>query len=99
MKKRIIAILILLWMIVLVSCALQEATKEYEFITVKPDYTHVFDPLFASRPEPPALVEDIETLSDVMYNSTQFQVAYYSMCDYADSLERAINSLLSDPYL
>lgn len=75
----------------LVGCS----TPSKEYVIVSPDFLNTFQPLLATRPSEPELIEDVNTLEDVMHNSVAFQKAYYDFRQYSLSLEQAILSVFS----
>lgn len=78
--------------LVFVSCATKPVPPTIEYVSVDPDYTKAREGLFANRPGAPEL-RPVETMSDVVFNSLQFQDAYERWVSYAVSLEDWIKSL------
>ena len=73
------------------SCRHTETITEY--IPVEVDVAGLVQPLLDIRPQPVVLIEDVQTLSDIMENSVAFQNAYMDWKAYAEALESFCLSL------
>lgn len=68
------------------SCVTKTETIT-EYVPVSLDINSLIKPILDMRPEEAHLVEDVQTLADVMSNSVAFQTAYQNWRDYALTLE------------
>ena len=74
------------------SCVTKTETVT-EYIPVTLDVKSLAQPLLGMRPADVQLIENVETLSDVLQNSVSFQQSYNEWHAYADALEGFITSL------
>ena len=90
MRKAILVFFIALCLI-LCSCRTTETVVEY--VPVAIDIEGMIQPILKMRPSDVVLIEDVQTLSDVMTNSVAFQEAYENWRAYALALEGFYKSI------
>ena len=78
------------------SCRTKVTEIEYVPVEVKQDIRALAQPLLDLKPQPVVLIEDVQTLSDVMRNSVAFQQSYNEWRTYALSLEDFITGFNTD---
>lgn len=78
------------------SCTSTKTVTEYVPVPVKTDIGALAQPLLSLRPSDVSIIEDVQTLSDVMQNSVSFQQSYNEWHAYADALEGFITSIDAD---
>ena len=96
-RKFLTSIKIFLFLTIAFGClfACTSCTStSVKYVESSPDLTDAVGPVFDTRPAPPEIITDVESLSDVMNNSASWQMAYYQMSDYATSLEQVIKKVL-----
>lgn len=76
------------------SCRTTETVVEY--VPVELDVAGLVQPIVEQRPADVVLIEDVQTLADVMSNSVAFQKAYEDWKAYAITLEEFCLSLNSE---
>ena len=92
MKWKAFCIFFLLSLCLLSSCA-TKTTTEYVYVPVDLNVQELAQPVLDMRPADVVLIDDIQTLSDVMQNSVAFQQSYNEWRSYAIALEGFITNL------
>lgn len=92
MKWKAFCISFLCLACLLSSCA-TKAETEYVYVPVELNIQELVQPVLDMRPADVTLIEDVQTLSDVMQNSVSFQQSYNEWRSYAIALEGFISHL------
>lgn len=87
MKKLLLFLFIVFIFLSLSSCKTPAPEVITEYVPVHYDWDTLLNPIKRHRPEVVQLIENPETLSDIMQNSVSFQYAYENWKAYALALE------------
>lgn len=88
MTRKTVLLALLASLLLLVSCKTTPVAEQKEPVDLKPSINMLFD----TRPnnEDIRIIEDVQTLDDIIDNSAAYLMAWELWENYADSLEKYI---------
>ena len=92
MKKWAFFIFCVLLLLCSTSCRTTKTETIIEYVPVELDLSGAIEPVFKLRPDNSKLDirENVETLSDIVFNSLAYQMGWERWQTYAEALEQVI---------